>query len=130
MRLPPRRRRLYNARRPWPSLVLLGSSSLVFPAPRLRPSIFLATVQRYSFAGTKEHRQAYSPSFPEERHDFYKLVRLRVIIYPNCDLEISWAGGEGLLFSTSESVSKGNTYPRMLPVLSEDLTHRQPAGDQ
>src|SRR5215213_8924635 len=41
---------------------------------------------------------------PEERHHFYKLVRLRVIIYPNCDLEISWAGGEGLLFSTSESV--------------------------
>src|SRR5829696_3170851 len=42
---------------------------------------------------------------PEERHDFYKLVRLRVVIYPNCDLEISWAGGEGILFSTSESVS-------------------------
>ena len=41
---------------------------------------------------------------PEERHDFYKLVRLRVVIYPNCDLEISWAGGEGILFSTSESV--------------------------
>ena len=41
---------------------------------------------------------------PEERHDFYKLVRLRVVIHPNCDLEISWAGGEGLLFSTSESV--------------------------
>src|SRR5215218_5618784 len=41
---------------------------------------------------------------PEEQHDFYKIVRLQVIIYPNCDLEISWAGGEGLLFSTSESV--------------------------
>jgi hypothetical protein len=41
---------------------------------------------------------------PEERHDFYKLVRLRVVIYPNCDSEISWAGGEGILFSTSESV--------------------------
>ena len=41
---------------------------------------------------------------PEERHDFYKLVRLRVVIYPNCDLEISWVGGEGLLFSTSETV--------------------------
>jgi hypothetical protein len=41
---------------------------------------------------------------PEERHDFYKMVRLGVVIYPNCDLEISWAGGEGLLFSTSESV--------------------------
>ena len=41
----------------------------------------------------------------EERHDFYKLVRLRVVICPNCDLEISWAGGEGILFSTSESVS-------------------------
>ena len=41
---------------------------------------------------------------PEERYDFYKLVRLRVVIYPNCDLEISWAGGEGILFSTSESV--------------------------
>ena len=40
----------------------------------------------------------------EERHDFYKLVRLRVVIYPNCDLEISWVGGEGLLFSTSETV--------------------------
>jgi len=66
----------------------------------------------------------------EERHDFYKLVRLRVIIYPNCDLEISWAGGEGLLFSTSESVPKGRPYPRMLPVLSEDFTNHQPAGDQ
>ena len=43
---------------------------------------------------------------PEERHDFYKLVRLRVVIYPNCDLEISWAGGEGLLFSTSETVPR------------------------
>jgi hypothetical protein len=42
---------------------------------------------------------------PEEWHDFYKLVRLRVVIYPNCDLEISWAGGEGIIFSTSESVS-------------------------
>jgi hypothetical protein len=42
---------------------------------------------------------------PEERHDFYKLVRLRLVIYPNCDLEMSWAGGEGILFSTSESVS-------------------------
>ena len=31
---------------------------------------------------------------PEERHNLYKLVRLRVVIYPNCDLEISWAGGE------------------------------------
>jgi len=41
---------------------------------------------------------------PEERHDLYKLVRLQVIIYPNCDLEISWVGGEGLLFSTSEMV--------------------------
>jgi hypothetical protein len=41
---------------------------------------------------------------PEERHEFYKLVRFRVVIYPNCDLEISWAGGEGLLFSTSETV--------------------------
>jgi len=41
---------------------------------------------------------------PEERHDFYKLVRLRVVIYPNCDLEISWVGGEGLLFSTLETV--------------------------
>ncbi len=41
---------------------------------------------------------------PEERHDLYKLVRLQVVIYPNCDLEISWAGGEGLLFSTSETV--------------------------
>jgi DNA repair exonuclease SbcCD ATPase subunit len=41
---------------------------------------------------------------PEERHDFYKLVRLQVVIYPNCDLEISWVGGEGLLFSTLESV--------------------------
>ena len=27
---------------------------------------------------------------PEERHDFYKRVRLRVVICPNCDLEISW----------------------------------------
>jgi len=44
---------------------------------------------------------------PEERHEFYKLVRLRVVIYPNCDLEISWAGGEGLLFSTAESVPAG-----------------------
>ncbi len=43
---------------------------------------------------------------PEERHEFYKLVRLRVVIYPNCDLEISWAGGEGLLFSTSETVPR------------------------
>jgi hypothetical protein len=33
-----------------------------------------------------------------------KMVRLRVIIYPNCDPEISWAGGEGLLFSGQESV--------------------------
>lgn len=41
---------------------------------------------------------------PEERHDLYKLVRLQVAIYPNCDLEISWAGGEGLLFSPSETV--------------------------
>jgi len=41
---------------------------------------------------------------PEERHDFYKLVRLEVYIYPNCDLEINWAGGEGLLFSNVESV--------------------------
>jgi site-specific DNA recombinase len=41
---------------------------------------------------------------PEERHNLYKLVRLRVVIYPNCDLEISWVGGEGLLFSTSETV--------------------------
>src|SRR5215212_6767 len=41
---------------------------------------------------------------PEERHNIYKLVRLRVVIYPNCDLEISWVGGEGLLFSTSETV--------------------------
>src|SRR3712207_4929249 len=49
---------------------------------------------------------------PEERHEFYKLVRLRVVIYPNCDLEISWAGGEGLLFSTSESVPQRPCYPR------------------
>jgi hypothetical protein len=41
---------------------------------------------------------------PEERHDLYKLVRLEVYIYPNCDLEINWAGGEGLLFSNVESV--------------------------
>jgi hypothetical protein len=27
---------------------------------------------------------------PEERHDFYKLGRLRVVVCPNCDLEISW----------------------------------------
>ena len=43
---------------------------------------------------------------PEERHDFYKLVRLRAVIHPNCDLEISWAGGEGLLFSSQESVPR------------------------
>src|SRR5215217_1597151 len=49
---------------------------------------------------------------PEERHDFYKMVRLGVVIYPNCDLEISWAGGEGILFSTSESVPR---YPRKPP---------------
>jgi hypothetical protein len=41
---------------------------------------------------------------PEERHTFYTLVRLRVVTYPNCDLEISWAGGEGSLFSSQESV--------------------------
>jgi hypothetical protein len=29
---------------------------------------------------------------PGEQHDLYKIVRLQVIIYPNCDLEISWAG--------------------------------------
>jgi len=48
--------------------------------------------------------EALGSLMPEERHDFYKLVRLRVVIYPNCDLEFSWAGGEGLLFSTSETV--------------------------
>ena len=51
---------------------------------------------------------------PEERHDFYKLVRLRVVIYPNCDLEISWVGGEGLPFSTSE------WYPSVGKVLNPD----------
>ena len=34
---------------------------------------------------------------PEERHDFYKLGRLRVVICPNCGLEISWVGGEGII---------------------------------
>ncbi len=48
--------------------------------------------------------QALDSLTPEERHDFYKMVRLQVIIYPNCDLEISWAGGEGILFSSQESV--------------------------
>jgi hypothetical protein len=49
---------------------------------------------------------------PEERHDFYKMVQLGVVIHPNCDLEISWAGGDGILFSTSESVPR---YPRKPP---------------
>ena len=31
--------------------------------------------------------------------------RKRPFVEQNCDLEISWAGGEGILFSTSESVS-------------------------
>src|SRR5215211_5224634 len=64
---------------------------------------------------------------PEERHHFYKLVRLRVIIYPNCDLEISWAGGEGLLFSTSETVSGHSnisitldTYSHVLPNMQKE----------
>ncbi len=41
---------------------------------------------------------------PEERHNFYKMVRLQVIIYPNCDLEIRWAGGEGILFSSQKPI--------------------------
>jgi hypothetical protein len=42
---------------------------------------------------------------PEERYDFYKLVELEVLIHPNCDLEISWAGGEGSFVSNQELVS-------------------------
>ena len=38
---------------------------------------------------------------PEERHGFYKLVRLQVRVRPGFGLEISWAGGEG--FSVCEN---------------------------
>jgi site-specific DNA recombinase len=73
---------------------------------------------------------------PEERHDFYKLVRLRVVIHPNCDLEISWAGGEGLLFSTSESVpgyrvkarsSRPGEHPASSPFYNLPLTQSRAA---
>jgi hypothetical protein len=37
----------------------------------------------------------------EERHRFYKLVRLQVRVHPGRGLEISWAGGEG--FSVCEN---------------------------
>ena len=50
--------------------------------------------------------QALDSLTPEERHDFYKLIRLEVYIYPNCDLEINWTGGGHLLFSNLESVSR------------------------
>ena len=41
---------------------------------------------------------------PEQRHDFYKIVRLDVLIHPDCSLEIRWAGGEPAFFSSSEPV--------------------------
>ena len=37
----------------------------------------------------------------EERHRFYKLVRLQARVHPGRGLEISWAGGEG--FSVCEN---------------------------
>ncbi len=43
---------------------------------------------------------------PEERHDFYKLARLQVVIQPNCDLEVRWAGGADISLSNSERVRR------------------------
>lgn len=42
---------------------------------------------------------------PEERHTFYKLVRLQANVLPEGDLEISWAGGEGFSVRKRETVS-------------------------
>jgi site-specific DNA recombinase len=42
---------------------------------------------------------------PEERHRFYKLVRLQVSIRPGRGLEISWAGGEGISVCENDTVS-------------------------
>jgi hypothetical protein len=42
---------------------------------------------------------------PEERHRFYKLVRLQVGVRPGGGMEISWAGGEGFSVCKNETVS-------------------------
>ena len=59
----------------------------------------------------REHYAGIAPEAldsltPEQRHDFYKLVQLQVVVYPNGDLEIIWAGGPSLYFSNQESVSR------------------------
>jgi site-specific DNA recombinase len=42
---------------------------------------------------------------PEERHSFYKLVRLQVSVRPGRGLEISWAGGEGFSVCENDTAS-------------------------
>lgn len=41
----------------------------------------------------------------EERHRFYKLVRLQVSVRPGRGLEISWAGGEGFSVCENDTAS-------------------------
>ena len=45
----------------------------------------------------------------EERHHFYRLVRLQVSIHPADEMEISWAGGEGWSVCENETVSVSNS---------------------
>jgi site-specific DNA recombinase len=49
--------------------------------------------------------EALDSLVPEERHRFYKLVRLQVIVRPDQGLEISWAGGEGSSVCKNDTVS-------------------------
>jgi site-specific DNA recombinase len=46
---------------------------------------------------------------PEERHRFYRLVRLQVSIHPGYGMEISWAGGEGRSVCGNETVSESSS---------------------
>jgi hypothetical protein len=63
---------------------------------------------------------------PEERHKFYKLVRLQVNLSPGRDLEISWADGEGFSVCENETVSPGTFLNVLLTILGYilGLVHR------
>jgi hypothetical protein len=79
-----------------------SSRSSRAPATGSRASAKKDTLRRYCASIASE---ALDSLTPEERHDFYKLVELEALIYPNCDLEIGWAGGEGSFVSNQGLVS-------------------------
>jgi site-specific DNA recombinase len=52
---------------------------------------------------------ALNSLMPEDRYNFYKLVRLQVNVHPEGNLDISWAGGEGLSVCAKETVCPGSS---------------------